>query len=92
MRSRYVAFVQDRLDYLLATWHASTRPARLAPNPAGLRWLGLQVKQHEVLDDDHAQVSFVARSRWQGRGQRHAETSRFVREHGHWFYVDGDVA
>ncbi|MBE2252775.1 MAG: hypothetical protein IAE78_24805, partial [Myxococcus sp.] len=41
MRSRYAAYVHDELDYLLATWHASTRPARLAPNEAGLRWLGL---------------------------------------------------
>ncbi|MFZ2296269.1 MAG: YchJ family metal-binding protein, partial [Polaromonas sp.] len=26
MRSRYSAFVLGRRDYLLATWHASTRP------------------------------------------------------------------
>ncbi|MEQ1659918.1 MAG: YchJ family metal-binding protein, partial [Hylemonella sp.] len=25
MRSRYSAFVLERADYLLATWHASTR-------------------------------------------------------------------
>lgn len=91
MRSRYVAFVHDRRDYLLATWHPSTRPAQLEPAAPGLRWLGLDIRQHRQLDDDHAEVTFVARSRWQGRGQRHVETSRFVRERGQWFYVDGDV-
>lgn len=92
MRSRYVAFVQDRLEYLQATWHPSTRPLQLEPNPPGLRWLGLQVKQHRVLSAHEAEVHFVARSRWQGRGQRHEEVSRFVREQGQWFYVDGQVA
>ena len=29
MRSRYSAFVLQRRDYLLATWHASQRPATL---------------------------------------------------------------
>ncbi|MBT9528170.1 MAG: hypothetical protein IV105_23175, partial [Rhizobacter sp.] len=48
MRSRYSAFVRDLTDYLLATWHASTRPPALEPNPEGLRWLGLEVRQHRV--------------------------------------------
>jgi SEC-C motif-containing protein len=29
MRSRYSAYVLKREDYLLATWHPSTRPASL---------------------------------------------------------------
>ena len=91
MRSRYSAFVLDRLDYLLATWHASTRPASLAPNEPGLRWLGLTVRHHRVLDADRAEVAFVARSKLGGRAHRMAETSRFVREDGRWFYVDGDL-
>jgi SEC-C motif-containing protein len=92
MRSRYSAFVQDRRDYLLATWHASTRPAALeAPEP-GLRWLGLEVRQSCLQDADHGTVEFVARSKLGGRAHRLHETSRFVREHGAWYYVDGDCA
>ncbi|MCB2071282.1 MAG: hypothetical protein KDF67_17515, partial [Ottowia sp.] len=30
MRSRYSAFVREDAAYLLATWHASTRPASLS--------------------------------------------------------------
>jgi len=89
MRSRYSAFVLERADYLLATWHASTRPATLDFAP-GAKWLGLDVRSHKVLDADHAQVEFVARLREAGRATRLHERSRFVRESGRWFYVDGD--
>ena len=91
MRSRYSAFVLERADYLLATWHSGTRPARLDFEP-GLRWLGLAVQQHLRQDKDHATVRFVARSKRGGRASRLTETSRFVREAGRWFYVDGDQA
>ena len=89
MRSRYSAYVLDLGDYLLATWHASTRPAHLPPNEPGLKWLGLDVKQHTPLDADHAEVEFVARSKLGGRAHRLHERSRFVRENGFWYYVDG---
>jgi SEC-C motif-containing protein len=89
MRSRYSAFVLDELDYLLATWHASTRPASLEPNPPGSKWLGLEVRHHTVIDADHATVEFVARHKLGGRAERLHELSRFVREEERWFYVDG---
>ncbi len=90
MRSRYTAFVRGDTVHLLATWHASTRPASLELD-AGVKWLGLDVKRHTPMDGAHAEVEFVARSRVQGRGQRLHERSRFVREDGHWLYVDGDL-
>ncbi len=91
MRSRYSAFVLQRRDYLLATWHASTRPQTLDFEP-DVRWLGLEVRAHRVLDADHAEVEFVARQRLPGgRAHRLHERSRFVREAGRWLYVDGDL-
>ncbi|HOY33584.1 MAG TPA: YchJ family metal-binding protein [Piscinibacter sp.] len=92
MRSRYSAYTMGLADYLLATWHASTRPAALEPDPPGLKWLGLDLRHHARQDEDHATVSFVARSKLGGRAHRLQETSRFVRELGRWYYVDGDVA
>lgn len=89
MRSRYSAFVRGDAAHLLATWHPSTRPATLELEP-GVAWLGLQVRAHRATDADHAEVEFVARSRLHGRATRLHERSRFVREGGHWFYVDGD--
>lgn len=90
MRSRYSAFVRERTAYLQASWHASTRPADLTLEP-GVKWLGLDLRAHRNIDADHAEVEFVARSRVGGRGHRLHETSRFVREGGRWYYVDGDV-
>lgn len=91
MRSRYSAYVRGDLGYLRDTWHPSTRPAAIDPMPSALRWLGLDVRRHVVLDADHAIVEFVARSQLHGRATRLHETSRFVRENGRWFYVDGDI-
>jgi SEC-C motif domain protein len=91
MRSRYSAYVLGLHDYLLGTWHASTRPASMEPDPPGLKWLGLEVKTVRQQDSVRATVEFVACSKLAGRARRLHETSRFVREGGHWFYVDGDL-
>ena len=89
MRSRYSAFVLERRDYLLQTWHASKRPASLEFEP-GVKWLGLDVRSHHVLDAAHAEVEFVARQKPPGApAVRLHERSRFVREGGRWLYLDG---
>ncbi|MDM0012274.1 YchJ family metal-binding protein [Variovorax sp. J22P168] len=95
MRSRYTAFVHQRADYLLATWHRSTRPAALDFEP-DVKWLGLDLRSRSVLDADHAEVEFVARQRnGAGVASRLHERSRFVREEDgvlhRWYYVDGDL-
>jgi SEC-C motif domain protein len=92
MRSRYTAYVLELSDYLLATWHYSTRPASVEFDDA-VKWLGLEVRDHVQMDATHAEVEFVARYRVQGRAVRMHERSRFVREindSGRWFYVDGE--
>jgi SEC-C motif-containing protein len=89
MRSRYCAFVLHNAPYLLKTWHASKRPSKVSFD-AGVKWLGLEVRDAKNLDADHAEVEFVARQREPGgRAVRLVERSRFVREEGAWFYVDG---
>ncbi|RMX06465.1 hypothetical protein D8I35_08020 [Corticibacter populi] len=89
MRSRYTAYVLELGDYLLRTWHPDTRPANLDLGEP-VRWLGLEVRRHQVIDATHAEVEFVARYRQQGRAVRMHERSRFVLEAGQWLYVDGD--
>ena len=91
MRSRYSAYVLKLDDYLLATWHVSTRPSEIDLNADSTKWLGLDVRRHLQQDDSHATVEFVARYRIAGRGYRLHELSRFVREDGRWYYVDGDM-
>lgn len=91
MRSRYAAYVLGDVHYLRASWHRDTRPDELAlDDAAATRWLGLDVKRHVAIDADHATVEFVARCKVGGApAVRLHELSRFVREGGHWFYVDG---
>jgi SEC-C motif-containing protein len=90
MRSRYSAFVRGDMPYLLATWHASQRPATLVLETKA-QWLGLEIKQHRITGPDRAEVEFVARFRLGGKAVRQHERSRFVREEDRWLYVDGDV-
>ena len=90
MRSRYSAFVRGNVPYLLATWHASTRPHSLVLE-AGAKWLGLQIQHRHATGEHTAEVEFVARFRVGGRAVRQHELSRFVREDGRWYYLSGDV-
>lgn len=91
MRSRYSAYVLSLEDYLLATWHESTRPTSLDfSDAAKTRWLGLEIKRHTIIDDQHAQVEFIARYKTGGLpAVRLHEISDFIFEDGKWFYVSG---
>ncbi len=90
MRSRYSAYALKLEAYLLATWHSSTRPPALDLAADNAKWLGLEVKRHTAESADRAAVEFVARRKTGGRAYRLHEVSRFVRENGRWFYVDGE--
>ncbi|HEY0509045.1 MAG TPA: YchJ family protein [Blastococcus sp.] len=90
MRSRYSAFVLGDAGYLLATWHPTTRPRTLDLDPH-VRWTGLDVLATTggSLLGSEGTVEFRAHYvRDGGAGAQH-ENSRFVREGGHWRYLDG---
>jgi len=92
MRSRFEAFRDGDAEWLLRTWHPSTRPAEvdLGDNPT---WRRLQIVETVggEAEDDEGIVEF--RASWVGGGEHGVlhERSRFVREGGRWYYVDGDV-
>lgn len=90
MRSRYTAYVRHEIPYLLASWHSSTRPENLALEES-LEWHGLTVLDTAKGGPTDADgiVEFVAAFAVQGQRQQLRERSRFVREEGRWFYVDG---
>ena len=89
MRSRYAAYVYRMSDYLSATWHDSTRPESLDVSGDTTPWLRLQIIATEKgsAADTEGTVEFAAH--YQG-GQLH-ERSRFVKEEGLWFYLDGEI-
>ena len=88
MRSRYSAFVLERGDYLKKTWLDATCPSDLNFEP-NVKWLGLEVRAHKLTSPTQAEVEFVALSRLKGQPNRLHELSRFVKDNGRWFYVDG---
>ena len=94
MRSRYCAYTRRDEPYLLRTWHPTTRPDRLAlAGDEGLRWLGLKILKRSAggADESSGTVEFVARFKSDGKAGRMREISRFVREEGRWYYLDGEM-
>lgn len=88
MRSRYSAFAVGDAEYLLRTWHSSTRPESLELDSAQ-RWVRLEIldtaKGEEA--DPTGVVEFRAFHRHRGQSDDLHERSRFVREAGAWVYV-----
>lgn len=96
MRSRFTAFAISDADYLLASWHESTRPTSLDLDET-LRWYRLDIEDAAGgVFDTTGTVQFAAYYRSlpdipaeeKVKGVQR-ERSRFVRENGAWFYVDG---
>ena len=96
MRSRYTAYVMRDEAYLKRTWHPSTRPESLylnkgEPQP---QWkhLGILGSSGGTVTDSEGSVEFIARYKINGRAAKLHENSRFLRENGCWYYLDGNVA
>ena len=88
MRSRYSAFVMRDADYLLKSWHSTTRPATLDLDPK-LRWTGLRILGSTGGSAFHTEgtVEFEAGYKESGRAGAMRENSTFVRESGKWVYL-----
>ncbi|MEM9004915.1 MAG: YchJ family protein [Cyanobacteria bacterium P01_F01_bin.86] len=95
MRSRYTAYCQGNIDYLITTHHPAKRSlserTHLSKSVQNTTWLGLTVVKTEQgqSQDETGIVEFVAIYRTGNVGQLH-ERSRFKKQKGRWFYVDGD--
>lgn len=94
MRSRYTAFVMKDADYLIKTWHSSCQPSTfrstLQDSFTHTEWLGLTVFAAENgSHPDEGFVSFVARFREHDKPGAIIERSRFIKEQGQWYYIDG---
>jgi SEC-C motif-containing protein len=92
MRSRYVAFTFRHSDYVRETWHSKTRPKEIDLASDEAVWLKLKVLHAEgTADDQHGVVEFEAWYGANGRMGCQKERSRFEREDGRWYYVDGQM-
>ncbi len=94
MRSRYTAYCQGQVDYLVTTHHPTQRQAdermTLADSIRTTHWAKLTVlaTRGGQANDPEGTVEFVAYHTAPSPGQIH-ERSRFVRQKGRWLYLDG---
>lgn len=93
MRSRYSAFGVGDAHYLRQTWHSTTAPDTLELDDRQ-RWYRLDIHRTDAggLLDAEGVVEFSAYYKHPDGNGVLRETSRFVRENGRWFYVDGTLA
>ena len=90
MRSRFSAFAVGDSAYLLRTWHPSTRPREIELDD-DVRWYRLDIDATEAGNpfDSEGIVAFTAWYRSPDGPGALEERSRFLREDGQWFYLDG---
>src|ERR1700691_1775749 len=88
MRARYSAFAVGDTGHLLRTRHPPARPGTLSLDPA-LQWTRLAVLETRDGRPFDATGAVQFRAMYVQQGQRGvlAETSRFVRQDGHWTYL-----
>jgi SEC-C motif-containing protein len=60
--------------------------------PEAVDWLGLSILRTELgtENDSIGLVEFIAKFAEQGIERELHETSRFIRERGKWYYLEGD--
>jgi SEC-C motif-containing protein len=96
MRSRFTAYGEGAVAYLIATTAPETREAldaaELTAYCAALRLVKLEILETQAgaATDDAGFVTFRATLRHRGEKFTQTERSRFRREAGAWLYVDGD--
>jgi len=89
MRARFSAYVLDNEEFLLATWHPTTRPESLMFSN-DVVWESL-----EVIDSTGSGLDAVGSVEFKARFRRnHAplelhELSSFERLDGNWVYTNG---
>jgi SEC-C motif-containing protein len=88
MRARFSAYARGDAEYVLRTWHPSTRPRTLdlADDP---RWVRLEIlgRTGGALFDAQGTVRFDAHYVDGDEPAVMREDSRFVRERGEWLYI-----
>ncbi len=105
MRSRYSAYSKGHVDYLIQTQHPKTRKKDdrqvITKGIKSTCWTGLTIlkTQRGTATDRRGIVEFVGlycssdlliSEQSKQISQLH-ERSRFIKEEGQWFYVDGDI-
>ncbi|KUI99817.1 hypothetical protein VRK_12630 [Vibrio sp. MEBiC08052] len=96
MRARYSAYALGLVDFIVATYHPSCQAEndrQEIEQGTQTHWtklvvLGTENGRHV----DEGFVSFKAYFEQNGECYSLQERSRFIRENGRWYYIDGEFA
>ncbi|SMB83209.1 SEC-C motif-containing protein [Pasteurella testudinis DSM 23072] len=93
MRSRYAAYVLQKIAYLVATTVPAQQPhlnqAAMLHWAQQTQWTGLEIVQHQPkIGKIHAQVEFKAFYQTAAGRQAHHELSTFVWINQRWYFLD----
>ncbi|QGM80039.1 preprotein translocase subunit SecA [Otariodibacter oris] len=96
MRSRYTAYTQSNIDYIVATTvpnqQQSLDKELMTVWSKTTQWMGLEIIQHNPkFSKNHATVEFKALFKTDNGQDVHHELSLFVNIDDRWFFVDPNV-
>jgi len=97
MRSRFTAYAEVRVDYLVQTTAKEKKQeinvAELRQYCENIRCISLKIQKTESggKNDETGTVLFHASLQMNKRRVLHRELSQFVREDGRWVYVSGET-
>jgi SEC-C motif domain protein len=93
MRSRFTAFARHNAAYILETWDPSKRPTKVDFPENAVEWKRLEIlnKKKGGNKDAKGIVEFKAYYLLNGEEYVVNEISRFRKDQGRWYYLDGAV-
>jgi len=97
MRSRYSAYVQHAIDYIMDTCTKDEKTQidfqQTKKWSENSDWLGLKILSTEKggTQDTEGTVEFEASYEMDGLKEVHHESAKFVKEDGIWLYAEGHV-
>ena len=93
MRSRYTAYALRDGAYLQATWDITKRPESIDFSRETINWLHLEITETKKggIKDSKGQVTFKAFYSQDNEEYVMNEISRFTKQGGRWFYLDGVI-
>lgn len=98
MRSRYSAFVQHEIDYIVNTNHPEkieeVDRESIEKWAKESEWLGFELLNvsNGTAEDQEGQVEFIASFTQQGIKQEHHELAEFKKVDDQWYFYDGKLA
>ena len=97
MRSRYSAYVEHEIDYIVETCSGDEKDkidiSQTKTWSERSKWLGLKILAAEKggQADSEGTVEFEALYEIDGLNENHHEKANFKKQDGRWFYTEGSV-